>query len=1502
VLAKTSSTDYDTNWTTLGTLATQNANAVAVTGGTIDDTAIGSTTPDAGTFTQVAVTTGAGSSAFNNNDTITGWNYSGKSFSITAQETSPTGLFIGSSGTKVYVNGTTGDDVNEYTLSTAWDITTASFVGVFSTAAQDTAPTDLFFAPDGLTMYVVGDTNNIVFQYTLSTAWSIATASYASKSFSVSTQESTPSGLWFKPDGTQMYVVGSTTDAVYQYTLSTAWDVSTASYSGIFYSVAQQETSPQQINLNADGTKMWVAGNVGDDIWEYSLSSAWNVSTATPINNFYIGFQDTAPTGLFIDSTAANRVYMVGSTTDFIYQYNTATNSLKLDTAKLYVDGVLSVNDNLVAGQNAYVDNTLTVQGATTLSSLTITGSINANNNTSSLALGTAQTTGTWAAGSTTQTGTMTFGQSTASQTTNIQAGATASGSTKTLNIGTAGLSGSTTNISIGSAVSGSLGTATISAPTVNIGQTGTQLSVTNTASAVNYVQVTGAAVSGQPTILATGSDAAVGLTLNTKGVAPTRIQANGISIARFTGVASAVNFLDLAHAVSGQGPVISAQSISDTNVPLVLRTTGTGAIDLAAGSSGVNISNGNTVTSISRTASGINYTSIPTVTVSAPTTAGGTTAIATASMTFYGSSPTVNNGGTGYTVNDILTVAGTTPASVLTLTVTAVSGGVITAATHRDFGNVTTLPAVPYSVTGGTGTGATFTSNWQVNAITVTNAGSGYVEQPTVTFSGGGGSGAAAYAFIGNAPTIKALGGAQLNFATSGGTNFAVSDSSQNQPATYAYVTGGSSSAGFGVISSSGNAGLTFTSKGTSAVDFYTNNYGSLGLKVSHTASAVNYVQVTGAATAGIPAFSAQGSDANISLALTSKGTGSVRITNAGSISNPALSFSNINRGFYDPATGEIGVVGAGWEQFRFGNTPTTVNYGKASGAAAGAAPVFSVAGTDTNIALAIQSKGTGAIDLAAGSSGVNISNGNTVTAITRTAVGFGYTSIPTVTVSVPTTAGGVQATASASQMFASSANVAGGGTGYAVNDVLTVAGGTPTIATQLTVTSVSAGVITAVSIVGNTGGYTVLPSNPVSVTGGTGTGATFTINYGVTSVAITNAGSGYVEQPTVTFSGGGGSGAAAYASVGAGSIIRALGSTGTQSLDFSTPASSTSAIPALRLRDPTVAADSYPMFWNGAGYTTMYAQGNANASLFIGANGTGAIRFQTNGTSGFEQMRVVHTASAVNYVQVTGAGTGAQPLVSTQGTDANISMSFTSKGTGSLNFWTNNSGTRQFSISNTDSAVNFVQVTGAATGARPVISAQGSDTNIGLTFTAKGTGIHAFNNGTGTQLVLQTGPTSSVNRIEITPSITNSAPIIASGGTDTNIDLALTPKGTGSVVVNSPIRIDTHLVIDAVTATTSTTTADQVLATFDATLYRTIKLTVQAADGTNYQSTELLAVHNGTTVNHTEYGTVTVGTACASYTVDYLVGTPSTVRLLATPASATATTYRIAAYLTRV
>ena len=87
------------------------------------------------------------------------------------------------------------------------------------------------------------------------------------------------------------------------------------------------------------------------------------------------------------------------------------------------------------------------------------------------------------------------------------------------------------------------------------------------------------------------------------------------------------------------------------------------------------------------------------------------------------------------------------------------------------------------------------------------------------------------------------------------------------------------------------------------------------------------------------------------------------------------------------------------------------SANYEQITGGATTKAVQFQTLGTDTNISVAVQPKGTGAIDLAAGSSGINISNGGTVTAITRTGTGSGYTSFPTPALSAPTTAGGIQA-----------------------------------------------------------------------------------------------------------------------------------------------------------------------------------------------------------------------------------------------------------------------------------------------------------------------------------------------------------------------------------------------------------------------------------------------------------------------------------------------------------
>ena len=266
----------------------------------------------------------------NEYDLSTDWDISTASylqnFSVAAQEVNPAGLFFKPDGTKMYVIGSTGDDVNEYDLSTAWDVSTSSYLQNFSVADQEAIPSGIFFKPDGTKMYVVGISGDDVNEYDLSTAWDISTASYLQRFF-FRNQEGTPTGLFFKPDGTKMYIIGYENDNIFGYTLSTAWDVSTAAWvtpTTEYFSVAAQETSPQGIFFKPDGTKMYVVGSIGDDVYEYDLSTAWDVSTSSYLQNFSVTAQELIPTGLFFKPDGT-KMYVIGSAADFVNEYNLST-------------------------------------------------------------------------------------------------------------------------------------------------------------------------------------------------------------------------------------------------------------------------------------------------------------------------------------------------------------------------------------------------------------------------------------------------------------------------------------------------------------------------------------------------------------------------------------------------------------------------------------------------------------------------------------------------------------------------------------------------------------------------------------------------------------------------------------------------------------------------------------------------------------------------------------------------------------------------------------------------------------------------------------------------------------------------------------------------------------------------------------------------------------------------------------------------------------------------
>jgi len=247
--------------------------------------------------------------------------YDSVSFSVGGQETTPLGLFFKPDGTKMYVSGQAADNVNEYNLSTAWDISSASFVQAFSVSAQDTSPSAVFFKPDGTKMYVVGRNGDDVNEYDLSTPWDISTASFI-QLFSVASQETNPTGLFFKPDGTKMYNIGTVGDGVNEYDLSTPWDISTASFIQLF-SVTTQEINPYGLFFSPYGTKMYIIGSTGDDVNEYDLSTPWDISTASFIQLFSVASQDDFPTGIFFKSDGS-KMYIMGINSDSIYQYSTA--------------------------------------------------------------------------------------------------------------------------------------------------------------------------------------------------------------------------------------------------------------------------------------------------------------------------------------------------------------------------------------------------------------------------------------------------------------------------------------------------------------------------------------------------------------------------------------------------------------------------------------------------------------------------------------------------------------------------------------------------------------------------------------------------------------------------------------------------------------------------------------------------------------------------------------------------------------------------------------------------------------------------------------------------------------------------------------------------------------------------------------------------------------------------------------------------------------------------
>ncbi|MCK5600528.1 hypothetical protein KAR91_01595, partial [Candidatus Pacearchaeota archaeon] len=195
---------------------------------------------------------------------------------LTTWGTAPHDSAFSPDGTKVFITDNTSEEINEFALSTPWDVSSMTWTSVKNVSSEESNPMGICFNLDGTKMYIVGSGGDEVNMYTLSTAWTLSTATPTNLK-DLSGSSGTPNGIRFRPDGLMMFISDGSLDEVQAWTLTTAWDVTTATYTTKFD--ASMDTI-ESFSFSPDGYRLYVVdGSSEDDIHEYELGTPWDITT-----------------------------------------------------------------------------------------------------------------------------------------------------------------------------------------------------------------------------------------------------------------------------------------------------------------------------------------------------------------------------------------------------------------------------------------------------------------------------------------------------------------------------------------------------------------------------------------------------------------------------------------------------------------------------------------------------------------------------------------------------------------------------------------------------------------------------------------------------------------------------------------------------------------------------------------------------------------------------------------------------------------------------------------------------------------------------------------------------------------------------------------------------------------------------------------------------------------------------------------------------------------------
>jgi sugar lactone lactonase YvrE len=181
-------------------------------------------------------------------------------------------------GSRLYLADFVGDTVYQYAITTDYDPSTQGSSKTLDVSGQTTDMEGITLAHDGNTLFLLEEPGG-VFEYDLSITWDISTASFT-QSLDVSGRLADASDIVFAESGSKMFLSDHGDNPVEQYSLSTAYDISTATHEKEYTTTAYQSVTGLAWDDTGDNLYL-IGNNMIPNVIRLSADSQYDISNLT---------------------------------------------------------------------------------------------------------------------------------------------------------------------------------------------------------------------------------------------------------------------------------------------------------------------------------------------------------------------------------------------------------------------------------------------------------------------------------------------------------------------------------------------------------------------------------------------------------------------------------------------------------------------------------------------------------------------------------------------------------------------------------------------------------------------------------------------------------------------------------------------------------------------------------------------------------------------------------------------------------------------------------------------------------------------------------------------------------------------------------------------------------------------------------------------------------------------------------------------------------------------